>query len=137
MKQTNNRKAKGFTLIELMIVVAVIGVLAAIAIPQYQGYVKKSALGTALASASAYKTQAEDTIAFQNQFPSISAAFGIGTINATSGAVSSGNNILAEVTQGAGTGSRVKLSRSTAGEWTCKHNGTGINVTGCRYDNAI
>lgn len=50
---------KGFTLIELMIVVAIIGILAAVAIPQYQNYVAKSQVARVMAETSTLRTAIE------------------------------------------------------------------------------
>lgn len=56
------KKQQGFTLIELMIVVAIIGILAAIAIPQYQNYIAKSQVTRAVAEAGELKTAVETCI---------------------------------------------------------------------------
>ncbi|HIF9096992.1 pilin [Photobacterium damselae subsp. damselae] len=137
---------KGFTLIELMIVVAVIGVLSAIAIPQYQKYVAKAEVASALATMSGIKTNVEASTVENGQFPDAGqeSALGIpqnmdlGTIalaanNTTSGAAgtvtftfntSASNSVSSLIS-----GKAFALSRDTEGTWSCgKTDDNGVTV---------
>ncbi len=70
---------KGFTLIELMIVVAIIGILAAIAIPAYQDYTIRSQVAEGLTLAADVKAAVAEQIANTGEWPVDETALGIGT----------------------------------------------------------
>ena len=72
--KTQNKLQKGFTLIELMIVIAIVGILAAIALPAYQDYIVRAKVSEAVVALSEAKTTVAEYVASQGTFPTGSAA---------------------------------------------------------------
>lgn len=65
------RNQKGFTLVELMIVVAIIGILAAIAIPQFAAYRQRAFNSASLSDLKNFKTAMEVTFSDNNAYPTL------------------------------------------------------------------
>lgn len=63
------RKQQGFTLIELMIVIAIIAILAAIALPAYQSYVTRAQVSEVITAASAARTEISEYAASNGELP--------------------------------------------------------------------
>jgi type IV pilus assembly protein PilA len=138
MKMVKKAQA-GFTLIELMIVVAIIGILAAVAIPAYQDYVAKSKFAAALAEVAPGKTGFEVALndgltpsLAMTTMPAGSASIGVQGSNAnttvalTVGATATADNVITGTIVGGSSqvaGKTITLTRTAAdGKWACTTN---------------
>ena len=104
MKKTNQ---KGFTLIELMIVIAIVGILAAVALPAYQDYTIRAKLSEALATIGEAKTSVSEYFIANGVMPTTSAQAGIRTNIDT--------DVVASMTFGVTNANRIELAIKDVG----------------------
>jgi len=107
----NNQMQKGFTLIELMIVVAIIGILAAIAIPQYQDYIARAQVSEACTLLGGLKTPIAEYAALNGAAPTLVAS--TGDLDADD-YTTVGTNV-------------VSITGATAGTYIATMNATGVS----------
>ncbi len=134
MKKTQ----QGFTLIELMIVVAIIGILAAIAIPAYQDYTIRAKVSEAVVVASAAKTGVSEFRISEARMPTSLTEAGVTSVTSqyvTTLGVGTGGVITVDVnetTTGISSGTLNIVMTPTfatgAVQWDCSSSGTSTNA---------
>ena len=128
---------KGFTLIELMIVVAIIGILAAIALPAYQDYTIRAKVSELVLAASAFRTSVTEKAQTDNALASAGAGLTVTVFGKiASGSVSDGGVIvLAGSAATVGTDVTLTLTPSLSGNtvvWSCTGTPSKFMPSSCR-----
>ena len=133
-----NTAQKGFTLIELMIVIAIIGILAAIALPAYQDYTKRARVGEALSLAGGAKTAVTEFYSSNNSWPASNAEAGLApaadikgntvtSVDAAGGKITVKVNDKVDSSTSANTLVLSPSASSGSVTWSCKTSETTIN----------
>ena len=78
-------KQKGFTLIELMIVIAIVGIIASIALPAYQDYLARTQMTEALTLASGSKTAVAEFFSNRGRYPATNRSAGVASPRSVTG----------------------------------------------------
>lgn len=143
MKKTQ----KGFTLIELMIVVAIIGILAAVAIPAYQDYIARAQVSEAMTLLGGAKTPLSEFYADNGRWPAdirsvvpnVAGTY-VATMNITNGGATNTETVITATFKATGVNSKIASgtldmrTQDGGNQWECRNPSfdTSLVPSACR-----